>query len=65
MLTVGGSSVEADWDDCLTKKELSSSALPESSATTLLLLFCEYKILRFLDSDDFAGINFCDFTKSS
>ena len=28
-------------------------------------IICEYKILRFCDSDDFAGINFCDFAKSS
>ena len=28
-------------------------------------IICEYKILRFWDSDDFAGINFCDFTKTS
>ena len=28
-------------------------------------IICEYKILRFWGSNDFAGINFCDFTKSS
>ena len=28
-------------------------------------IICEYKFLRFWDSDDFAGINFCDFTKST
>ena len=28
-------------------------------------IICEYKILRFWGSHDFAGINFCDFTKSS
>ena len=28
-------------------------------------IICEYKILQFGDSDDFAGINFCEFTKSS
>ena len=31
----------------------------------IVTIICEYKILRFRDSDDFAGINFCDFTKSS
>ena len=34
-------------------------------AYLIVTIICEYKILRFLDSDDFAGINFCDFTKSS
>ena len=31
----------------------------------IVTIICEYKILRFGDSDDFAGIIFCDFTKSS
>ena len=31
----------------------------------IVTIICEYKILRFLDSDDFASIKFCDFTKSS
>ena len=31
----------------------------------IVTIICEYKILRFWDSDDFAGINFCDFAKSS
>ena len=36
-----------------------------AALNTLMLLLCEYKILRFWDSIDFAGIIFCDFTKSS
>ena len=31
----------------------------------IVTIICEYKILRFWDCDDFAIINFCDFTKSS
>ena len=31
----------------------------------IVTIICEYKILRFWDSDDFAGTKFCDFTKSS
>ena len=31
----------------------------------IVTIICEYKILRFWGSDRFAGINFCDFTKSS
>ena len=41
----------------------------ETSPTLLryliVTIICEYKILRLGDSDDFAGINFCDFAKSS
>ena len=39
--------------------------LPEKKHYLIVTIICEYKILRFWDSDDFAGINFCDFTKSS
>ena len=35
------------------------------SGYLIVTIICEYKILRFGDSDDFAGIDFCDFTKSS
>ena len=31
----------------------------------IVTIICEYKILRFWDSDDIAGTKFCDFTKSS
>ena len=31
----------------------------------IVTIICGYKILRFGDSDDFASINFCDFTKLS
>ena len=36
-----------------------------STQNTLLLQFCEYKILPFWSSDDFGGINFCDIPRLS
>ena len=49
---------------------LSTASLAEFSAWEeswcnylIVTITCEYKILRFLDSDDFAGIKFCDFTQ--
>ena len=31
----------------------------------IVTIICEYKILRFWESDDFAGTKFCDLAKSS
>ena len=43
-----------------------STALKDRSVVYLIItIICEYKILRFWDSDDFAGIIICDFTKST
>ena len=39
--------------------------MKEGQIYLIVTIICEYKILRFGDSDDFAGINFCDFAKSS
>ena len=45
------------------QSSLKPFCLKPSEAPWRKPLVCEYKILRFLDSDDFAGIKFCDFAQ--
>ena len=47
------------------KKGQKSAPVGKIGTYLIVTIICEYKILRFWDSDDFAGFNFCDFTKPS